>query len=128
MTTKIQSFVDLLAWREAHKLTLTIYRATKNFPSDENFGLTNQMRRAAVSVASNLAEGFSRQSKKEKKQFYSIGKSSLTELQNQLIIARDLNYLNNPDFQKIFKISVQCSKLTSGLIKSVANRPLNTAY
>ena len=69
---KIKSFVDLDAWKEGHKLVLVIYNLTKAFPHEEAFGLNSQMRRCAVSITSNIAEGFSRQSYKEKIQFYSI--------------------------------------------------------
>jgi len=65
----IQNFVDLDAWKEAHELTLMVYRVTKNFPKEEVFALTSQLRRASVSIPSNIAEGFSRQSYKEKVQF-----------------------------------------------------------
>lgn len=98
---KIQSFTDLEVWRKAHKLVLLIYRITKKFPKEELFSLTNQMRRAAISITSNIAEGFARQSFKEKLQFYYIALGSLTELQNQLLVAKDLKYLNQAEFDKI---------------------------
>lgn len=69
----IKSFTDLYAWQHSHKLVLSIYNFTKYFPKEELFGLTNQLRRCAVSITSNIAEGFGRASKKEKKQFYCIG-------------------------------------------------------
>jgi four helix bundle protein len=69
---KIRFFIDLYAWKEAHKLVLLIYNITKEFPKEELFGLSNQIRRAVVSVTSNIAEGFSRNSYKEKSQFYSM--------------------------------------------------------
>jgi len=76
MEKKIKSFTDLNAWREAHKLALIVYKITKDFPKEEMFGLTSQMRRAVVSITSNIAEGFSRQSYSEKVQFYSIAQGS----------------------------------------------------
>lgn len=90
---KITSFTKLNAWKEGHTLVLIIYRTTKIFPKEEFFGLINQMRRCSVSITSNIAEGFSRNSWKEKLQFYSMVLGSLTELQNQLIIARDVGYI-----------------------------------
>ena len=72
--------MDLDAWREAHGLVLMIYKITKNFPKDEIYGLTNQLRRASVSITSNVAEGFSRQSYKEKIQFYYMTCGSVTEV------------------------------------------------
>jgi len=112
---KIKSFADLYAWQEGHKLVLMVYQETENFPSKEIFGLTNQMRRAAVSATSNIAEGFSRQTVKEKCQFYSVARGSVTELQNQLLIARDVGYLAKEKFNKIAEQTVLVSKLISGL-------------
>jgi len=114
---KIKSFTDLNAWREAHKLVLMIYKNTKDFPREELFGITNQMRRAAVSITSGIAEGFSRQSYREKVQFYSIAQGSNTELQNQLLVAKDVGYLAKTDFDNIANQSVRVHKVLNGLIK-----------
>lgn len=76
---KIQSFTDLNAWKEGHKLALIIYEITNKFPKEEIFGLSNQLRRAVVSITSNIAEGFSRQSYKEKAHFYFTSLGSTTE-------------------------------------------------
>lgn len=116
-TKKIKTFTDLNAWKEAHKLVLMVYKTTKDFPKEEIFGLINQMRRAAVSITSNIAEGFSRQSYSEKAHFYSIAQGSNTELQNQLLITKDVGYLNENDFKEIAEQSVMAHKLLSGLIK-----------
>ena len=116
-SVKIRSFTDLVAWQEAHKLALMVYKVTKSFTKEELFGLINQMRRAAVSVTSNIAEGFSRQFYKEKVQFYCIAQSSNTELQNQLLLARDVGYLKEKEFQQIAVQSVNVHKLLNGLIK-----------
>jgi four helix bundle protein len=115
--SKIRSFADLYAWQEGHKLVLKIYKITESFPNKEMFGLTNQMRRASVSVTSNIAEGFSRNTIKDKVQFYSVAHGSLTELQNQLIIARDIEYLKKEDFDKIAKQTIIVHKLITGLKK-----------
>ncbi len=115
---KIQSFTDLNAWKEAHILVLNIYKETKRFPDDEKFGLTNQMRRAAVSITSNITEGFSRKGTKEKIQYCYLALGSLTELQNQLVISRDIGYISNTDFQLLAEKSIIVSKLINGLIKS----------
>lgn len=114
---KIKSFTNLDAWKEAHKLVLSIYKITKDFPAEEKFGLVNQMRRAAISITSNIAEGFSRQSLKEKIQFYSMAKASNTELQNQLLIAKDVGYLNKENFGRLIEQFVRVNKLISGLIR-----------
>lgn len=116
---KIKSFTDLVAWKEGHRLVLLIYKITKSFPKEEMFGLTNQIRRAAVSVTSNIAEGFSRNSSKEKTQFYFTALGSLTELQNQLLLSKDVDYLSKEKFDDIAKQTVIVSKLINGLIKSV---------
>jgi len=114
---RIRTFTDLHTWQEAHKLVLIIYKVTKEFPKEELFGLVSQMRRAVASITSNIAEGFSRQSYKEKIQFYSIAQGSNTEIQNQLLIAKDVGYLTKKYFDEIAKQSVTVHKLLNGLIK-----------
>lgn len=115
----IQSFTDLHAWKEGHKLVLMIYKMTQFFPGDERFDLTSQIHRAVVSITSNIAEGFSRNSNKEKIQFYYTALGSLTEVQNQLLIAKDLDYINQQLFEDIYSQTVIVSKLVNGLIKSL---------
>lgn len=118
---KIKSFTDLEAWKESHKFVLIIYKITKEFPKNEMFGLINQLRRAAVSIVSNIAEGFTRESSKEKARFYFISKSSNTEVQSQLLIARDLGYISEEVFSDAAKQSIKVNKLVSGLIKYCKN-------
>ena len=84
MYGKIKTFKDLETWKQAHKLVLVIYKLTKTFPKEEKYSLTDQIRRAVVSISSNIAEGFARDSKKDKIRFYSIALGSLIEVQNQL--------------------------------------------
>ncbi len=116
-TIKIKSFTNLNAWKEGHKLVLDVYSITQGFPKEEQFGLIIQLRRAVVSITSNIAEGFSRNSYKEKVQFYSVALGSLTEVQNQLLIAKDLLYFSKKDFLIIAQQTVIISKLINGLIK-----------
>lgn len=116
--TKIQSFTDLVAWQESHKLVLIIYEITKKFPKEEMFGLIMQLRRAAVSITSNIAEGFSRQSYKDKPHFYSMALGSLTELQNQILVAKDVKYITSDEFKTVADQTIMASKLINGLIKS----------
>lgn len=116
---KIKSFTGLHAWQEGHKLVLEVYIITKKFPPDERFGLTSQMQRCVISITSNIAEGFSRRSKKEKAQFLYIALGSVTELQNQLLIARDLGYITQEIFKDLADRTVVVSKLVNGLIKSL---------
>ncbi|MFA6536194.1 MAG: four helix bundle protein [Candidatus Paceibacterota bacterium] len=115
---KIQRFKDLVAWQEAHKLVLKVYQLTKLFPKDEMFGLTSQLRRAVVSVSSNIAEGFTRNSKKDKSHFYSTAKGSVSEVESQLLIAKDLGYISLNDFENCEVQLSRVDRLASGLIKS----------
>lgn len=95
------SFEKLGAWQQARLMVVKVYRLTKNYPSEEKYGFVNQMRRAAVSVCSNLAEGSSRKTAKDQALFYNISFSSLMELLNQLIISVDLGWLQNETFLEI---------------------------
>lgn len=115
---KITSFTKVRAWQEGHKLVLMVYEVTKNFPKEEMFGLVNQLRRAAVSITSNIAEGFSRKTYGEKLQFYCIALGSLTEVQNQILIAKDVGYIDGRKFKELADQTVEVSKITNGLIKS----------
>lgn len=122
---KIKSFTDLVAWKESHKLAVEIYKYTDKYPEKEKYSLIDQMRRCGVSISSNIAEGFSRKSNKEKNHFFYTARGSLTELQNQLLISKDIGYLNKEDFDLLAKQTVQVSKLINGLIKSL-EKLLNT--
>ena len=114
---KINYFTDLDAWKEGHKLVLQIYKTTKRFPTDERYALADQMKRAAVSITSNIAEGFSRNSWKEKVQFYSTAMGSLTEVENQLLVSRDVGYISSKEFNEAAPQCVRVSKILGGLIK-----------
>jgi len=114
---KIKSFKDLDVWKESHKLVLMIYKITKSFPKDELFGLVSQIRRSAVSITSNIAEGFSRSSYKEKAQFYSISLGSLTELENQLLVAKDIGYIAGNNFNSISDQMISVHRLLNAFIK-----------
>lgn len=116
MENKIKDFKDLNAWQESHKLVVLIYKITRQFPKEEIFGLTSQMRRAAVSITSNIAEGFGRQGYKGKIQFYYLAQGSLIELKNQIIIAKDIGYLNNENFGELTRQSDLAHKILQGLI------------
>lgn len=126
-TKTIKSFTDLDAWKEAHKLVLMIYKSTQKFPNKE-FSLVDQMKRCSVSISSNIAEGFSRQSRKEKVQFYHVAKGSLTELQNQLLVSRDVDYLTKVEFKETAEQTVKVHKLINGLINSANSKIRNTKY
>ncbi|NTV22189.1 MAG: four helix bundle protein [Candidatus Yonathbacteria bacterium] len=120
---KIITFRDLNAWKLGHNLVLQVYRMTRFFPKEEMFGLSSQMRRSAISITSNIAEGFGRQSIKDKIHFYTMARGSLTELQNQLIIAHDIGILDDTSFTNAELTSVDVHKIINGLIKTSRNHP-----
>ncbi len=119
---KIRSFRDLDAWKQAHKLTLKVYKITEKFPKEEVYGLTAQTRRAAVSIISNIAEGFSRYYYKDKLRFYYNSRGSLSELQTQLIIAKDLDFIIEEEFGNIWEQMEKVSAILNGLIKATRNK------
>ena len=116
---KIRVFTDLRVWQEAHKFVLDTYRLTKLFPKEEIFALVAQLRRAAVSITSNIAEGFTRAGVKDKLHFYNIAMGSLVECQNQLLLAKDLDYISVVDYQKSFERSVVVAKMLNALINKI---------
>jgi four helix bundle protein len=111
---------DLLAWQQAIKLVEVVYHATQSFPREELYGLTSQIRRSAVSVPSNIAEGAARLSTKEFLHFLVMARGSLSELETQLIIAQNLGYLT--DTKKLFELLEKVFGLVGGLIKSMRTR------
>ena len=113
------AYRDLIAWRKATQLAVEIYRVTQRFPKDELYGLTSQMRRAAVSVASNIAEGKGRYSRKEFAQFLYRARGSLLELETQLFIARELQYLEPLTFRRMEDRTNELGRILNGLTKSV---------
>lgn len=114
--SKIKSFTDLKAWQEGHQLVILIYQITKTFPKEEIYSLIDQMRRAASSVTSNIAEGFGRQTYKEKVQYYYQAQGSLIELKNQILIAKDVGYLPIAEFKKLAEQANITHRLLQGLI------------
>ncbi len=94
---KTKSFKDLIVWQKAYRLVLEVYKITKTFPRSETYGLTQQIRRAAISLPSNIAEGYGRKHKAEYQQFLSIAYASLLELETQYLLSLDLNYIDKND-------------------------------
>ena len=117
----IRKFTDLDAWKEAHKLTLLVYKFTSSFPKPEIFGLVSQLRRAAVSIESCIAEGFSRFHYKDRLNFYYDARGSIAEVQTQSITSRDLGYINNQCFEEIMSQSEKVAIILGGLIRSTEN-------
>ena len=107
----------LEAWKRARELVLSVYKLTQTFPKEEMFGLAAQMRRAAVSIPSNIAEGAARAGAREFAQFLNISRGSLSELETQLLIATDLGYIKNHD--PVFELVDLVSRLITGLRKSI---------
>ena len=122
-TSPIKSFTDLRAWQEAHQLALAVYEITNALPREEQYALSSQLRRAAISITSNIAEGFSKSGQKDKEKFYNTAHGSLTEVQSQLLIARDLGYISDERFRELADRSVGVSKLVNGLIKNARGKP-----
>ncbi len=114
----IKSFIDLRAWQQSHQLSLRIYKITKAFPSEEKFALINQLRRASVSVSSNIAEGFSRNTSRDKAQFYTMAIGSLYEIHSQLLLAKDLGYISTESYNAVFTQVESATKLTNRLKSS----------
>ncbi len=112
----IHTFRDLIAWQKSHALTLEIYKITKDFPKDEIFGLTNQIRRSTVSIVSNIAEGFGRRTMADRTHFYDMARASLHEVQAQLLVAKDVRYIQNHVYQELDEASIACHKVLTGLI------------
>jgi len=94
-------FRNLVAWQEAHRLTLDVYKVTRLFPSEEKFGIISQLRRSTSSVGANIAEGSSRRTKRDQSHFYTLAKSSLAEVGNFLELSHDLEYLPDQDYKRL---------------------------
>jgi four helix bundle protein len=114
-----ESYRDLIAWRKAMNLVTAVYRETKTFPRDELYGLTNQLRRAAVSVPSNIAEGQARFSRQGVSPFLSQARGSLVEIETQLIIAENLGYLAPNQTRPLLAQAAELGKILNGLMGSV---------
>lgn len=119
---KIESFQQLDAWQEAHRLVILVYRVTEHFPNHERFGLVTQMRRAAVSIPANIAEGFKRRGLREKIHFYNIAESSLEELKYYCILSEDLGYISQKTRTELSAQTEIVGKILNGLITSTERR------
>ncbi|NMC51259.1 four helix bundle protein [Candidatus Kuenenbacteria bacterium] len=115
----INNFYDLEAWKYSHILALEIYKITKLFPTDETYGITNQLRRAASSVGANIAEGFARYHFKDKTKFYYQARGSVAEVQNFLILSKDLEYINLETCKRLGELGNQTRQIINGLIRSI---------
>lgn len=117
----LYSFEKLEIWKESIKLVKTIYVLTNNFPENEKFGLVSQLRRATISISSNLAEGTSRSTNKDKAHFTTMAFSSLMEVLNQLILSKELNFIAEKDYEKLREHIYKISNMLNALRKSQLN-------
>lgn len=117
MNKKAESFEQLVVWQKAHAFVLEVYRLTKSFPDEERFGLTQQFRRAAVSIAANIAEGFRKRAVNDKARFFNISEGSLEECRYYLLLARDLGYLTTID--ALWSLSTEVRKLLLAYRKAI---------
>jgi four helix bundle protein len=122
METKIQNFYDLTAWREGHKLVLDIYKITHSFPVSEKFGIISQLQRAVSSITANIAEGFERYHFNDKIKFYYQARGSNGEIQNFLILSRDLGFISEEVCKRNLEKSKEVGQLINGLIRSIENQ------
>lgn len=113
----VQSYKDIIAWQKSHELTLVVYKYTENYPRSEIFALVSQMCRCAVSVPSNLAEGFKRKTKNDSIHFYNIAQGSLEELRYQLLLSKDLRYITQNDYASAESLADEVAKLIYSWIK-----------
>lgn len=115
----IKNFYDLEAWKNAHELALDVYRLTKKFPSDELYGLVSQLRRASSSIGANIAEGFERYHFNDKIRFYYQARGSTAEVQNFLLLAKDLSYIELEMCGNLGQKANQVRQLINGMIRSI---------
>lgn len=119
MTEEIKNFYDLEAWKKTHQLVMNIYNITNDFPKEEQFGLISQLRRAASSITANIAEGFERYHFNDKIRFYYQARGSVGEVQNFLILSKDLGVVSNENYFELEEKVNETRRLINGLIKSI---------
>jgi four helix bundle protein len=120
--SSVRSYRDLLAWQKSMKLVTEIYRCSRSFPAAELYGLTSQLRRAAISIASNIAEGQGRASTGEFKQFLGHARGSLFEVETQILIARELDYLEEQNSVPLLAETSELGKILNGLLNALDRR------
>jgi four helix bundle protein len=121
----MESFEELKVWQEAHKLVLKIYKIIKDFPKEERFRLIDQLCRSAISIPANIVEGQSKKTTKEYLQSLYIARGSVAETKYHLLLARDLKFLKNEDYQKIIEGYHKVGKMLNGLIAALKRKGEN---
>jgi len=114
----VKNFKELIVWRKAHKMTLEVYSATREFPREELYGLTSQLRRSAASIGANIAEGSGRRSDNEICRFLQIARGSASEVEYHVLLARDLKFLREEDFQRLSCQADEVQRMLTALIQS----------
>ncbi|MDH5399881.1 MAG: four helix bundle protein [Cyclobacteriaceae bacterium] len=120
MKNSIHNFRELKVWEKGKNLVVDIYKVTRHFPDEEKFGLINQIRRSAVSIPSNIAEGCGKGSDKELVRYLKISLGSTYELESQFIISKELEFVNEGDFENIYDKLIEIQKMLYGLINSIS--------
>ena len=123
MKERIRSFKDLHVWKKAYELCLSIYRISQEFPKYELYCITAQMRRSAISVSSNIAEGYSRKNRKEYVHFLYVAYGSLSELETQILLSKDLGYMQQYDLEQLLKMKEEIGAMMYKLIKTLSPEP-----
>ena len=118
----IKDFFNLDTWKSSHEFAIAVYKVTINFPACEKFGIVSQIRRAATSIAANIAEGFSRHHYKDKIRFYFNARGSISESQNHLLFSKEMKFISENDFDACWAKAETCRKLLNGLIRSTAKQ------
>ena len=125
MNKKIKTYRDLIVWQKSMVLVTKIYQITKSFPNNETYGLVSQIRRCAVSIPSNIAEGYGRNSTNDYVRFLCIAMGSLYELETQIEISLNLRYLNKTNFERLYESSREVERMLSSLIRKLDNKKAN---
>ncbi|MCP3868553.1 MAG: four helix bundle protein [Gammaproteobacteria bacterium] len=115
----MRDFHRLKVWEKAHRLTLSIYEHTRHFPADERYGLTSQIRRAATSIPTNIAEGCGRSGDRELARFLSIAAGSASELEYQILLSRDLGYVNDDGYRTLNKQVIEVKRMLSAFLEKL---------
>jgi four helix bundle protein len=122
MSEKLKSYKDLKVWQRSYQLCLEIYKLTKGFPDEEKYGLKSQLRRAAVSVPSNISEGYGRKTTPEYIQFLYIAYGSICEIETQILLSGDLNYISTGKLEMLNEGIKEVERMLKALIKSLEKK------